>query len=64
MLKIKEHYYQQKQADRIYLEGVNKNKPKNKHRKPSIVLKGYCHATVADHNLDSDPEVRIDVPSC
>jgi hypothetical protein len=55
------------EADRIYLEKVNKDKPKHKHRKatkPSIVSKGHCYATVADHNLDSDPEVRIDVTNC
>jgi len=55
------------EEDRKYLEKVNKGKPKHKHRKatkPSIVSKGHCHATVADHNLDSEPENRIDVSNC
>jgi len=55
------------EADKKYLDGVNKNKPKHKHRKatkPSIVSKGHCYATINDHNLDSDPEVRIDVTNC
>jgi hypothetical protein len=54
-------------ADRKYLDRVNKDKPNHKHRKatqPSIVSKGHCYATINDHNLDSDPEVRIDVTNC
>jgi len=55
------------EADRVYLDRVNKDKPKHKHRKAtklSIVSKGHCYATINDHNLDSDPEVRIDVTNC
>jgi len=62
LLKIKAHWLQ-KQTEYIKRE----SKPKPKHRKatkPSIVSNGHCYATVADHNLDSDPEVRIDVTIC
>ena len=54
-------------ADRDYLAKVNKGKPEHKHRKatkPSVVSIGHCHATPANHNLDSDPEDRFDVTNC